>query len=74
MQKALLNALLLPHDMLKQYQEEANYTKMLALQEEFKTFPFGEVWDEYCRVCGSPVGMEWIEEVDTYESEVLSKR
>ena len=74
MQKALLNALLLPHDMLKKYQEEANYTKMLALQEEFKTFPFGEVWDEYCRVCGSPVGMEWIDVVDTYEAEVLSKR
>ena len=74
MQKALLNALLLPHDMLKKYQDEANYTKMLALQEEFKTFPFGEVWDEYCRVCGAPVGMEWIEVVDTYESEVLSKR
>ena len=74
MQKALLNALLLPNDMLKKYQDEANYTKMLALQEEFKTFPFGEVWDEYCRVCGAPVGMEWIEVVDTYESEVLSKR
>ena len=74
MQKALLNALLLPHDLLRKYQDEANYTKMLALQEEFKTFPFGEVWDEYCRVTGAPVGMEWIEVVDTYESEVLSKR
>ena len=74
MQKALLNALLLPHDMLKKYQEEANYTKMLALQEEFKTFPFGEVWDEYCKACGAPVGMEWIDVVDQYEAEVLSKR
>ena len=74
MQKALLQALLIPHDLLKKYQEEANYTKMLALQEEFKTFPFGEVWDEYCNRCGAPVGMDWIEVVDTYEKEVLSKR
>ena len=74
MQKALLNALLLPNDLLKKYQDEANYTKMLAIQEEFKTLPFGEVWDEYCKACGAPVGMEWIEEVDAYESSVLSKR
>ena len=74
MQKALLNALLLPHDMLKQYQEEANYTKMLALQEEFKTFPFGEVFDEYCKKCGAPVGAEWMDVVDAYERDVLSKR
>ena len=74
MQKALLNALLLPNDLLKKYQDEANYTKMLAIQEEFKTLPFGEVWDEYCKASGAPVGMEWIEVVDAYESSVLSKR
>ena len=74
MQKALLQALLLPHALLKEYQNEANYTKMLALQEEFKTFPFGDVWDEYCNRCGVPVGMDWIGVVDEYEKEVLSKR
>ena len=74
MQKALLQALLLPNAQLKQYQNEANYTKMLAVQEELKTFPFGDVWDEYCRRTGAPVGMDWIETVDTYEKEVLSKR
>ena len=74
MQKALLQALLLPHALLKEYQNEANYTKMLALQEEFKTFPFGDVWDEYCARCGAPVGMDWIAEVDKYEVDVLSKR
>ena len=47
---------------------------MLAVQEELKTFPFGDVWDEYCRRTGAPVGMDWIETVDTYEKEVLSKR
>ena len=74
MQKALLNALLLPHDKLEQYQNEADYTKVLSLTEEFKTFPFGDVWDEYCERCRTAVGMDWIREVDVYESEVLAKR
>ena len=74
MQKALLNALLLPSETLAQYQAEANYTKVLAVTEEMKTLPFGLVWDEYCRRCGAPVGMEWIAEIDKYEAEVLSKR
>ena len=74
MQKALLNALLLPSETLAQYQAEANYTKVLAVTEEMKTLPFGLVWDEYCQRCGAPVGMDWIAEIDKYEAEVLSKR
>ena len=74
MQKALLNALLQPTEMLAKYQDEANYTKMLAVSEEMKTMPFGDVFDEYCRRVGAPVGMEWIDVVDKYEREVLSKR
>ena len=74
MQKALLSALLLPSEQLRGYQDDANYTKMLALSEELKTFPFGEVFDEYCKRVGAPVGMSWIDEVDEYEREVLSKR
>lgn len=74
MQKALLNALLLPSGKLAEYQDCADYTKMLALSEEFKTFPFGDVWDEYCEREGVPVGPDWIREVEIYEAEVLSKR
>ena len=74
MQKALLNALLLPHGKLKEYQDKADFTSMLALSEEFKTFPFGDVWEEYCRRCNPPDGAEWLKEVQKYEAEVLSKR
>ena len=74
MQKALLNALILPNEKLAQYQDEANYTKMLVLSEEFKTFPFGDIWDEYCEREGVPVGPDWIKEIEKYEAEVLSKR
>ena len=74
MQKALLNALLLPNDKLAAYQTNADFTKMLAMNEEFKTFPFGDVWDEYCEREGVPVGVDWIREVERYEADVLSKR
>ena len=74
MQKALLAALLLPNEKLAAYQNSADFTKMLALSEETKTLPFGEIWDEYCRVSGAPVGAAWLDEVDAYERNVLSKR
>ena len=74
MQKALLSALLLPNEKLAAYQNAADFTKMLALSEETKTLPFGEIWDEYCRVSGAPVGASWLDEVDAYERNVLSKR
>ena len=74
MQKALLNALLLPHGKLKEYQDKADFTSMLALSEEFKTFPFGDVWDEYCERAGVPVGMDWIKDIEKYEAEVQLKR
>jgi len=72
--KALLHALLLPNAKLKQLQEEGNFTERLALMEEFKTYPFGAVWDFYCEQMGVPVRETWLENVKTYEQEVLLKR
>jgi len=74
MQKALLSALLLPNAVLKEYQNASDFTRMLAVSEELKAFPFGEVFDEYCRRQGVPVGMDWISETEKYEKEVLLKR
>ena len=74
MQKALLSALLSPAEQLRGYQDAADYTKMLAVSEELKTFPFGEVFDEYCKRVGAPVGFDWMNAVDEYEKDVLSKR
>ena len=73
-EKALLYALLLPNKTLAGYQNEGKFTRLLAVGEEFKTFPFGDVFDEYCRRAGAPVGADWIEEIEKYEAEVLSKR
>ncbi|MBU7591499.1 L-rhamnose isomerase [Metabacillus halosaccharovorans] len=72
--KSLLNAMLVPNDHLKQLQEEGNFTERLALMEEFKTYPFGAIWDYYCEQNGVPVKETWLEDVKKYENEVLSKR
>ena len=73
-QKALLNAMLLPNEMLKKLQDEGRMTELMIWQEELKTYPFGDVWEEYCRRAGVLQGSEWIEEVKRYEKEVLSLR
>ncbi|MEK4566686.1 L-rhamnose isomerase [Alkalihalobacillus sp. FSL R5-0424] len=72
--KALLYALLEPTDHLKELQEQGNFTERLALLEEFKTYPFGAIWDEYCLRQQVPVKESWLNEVKQYEENVQSKR
>ena len=74
MQKALLYALLLPNAELKELQDESRFSELLAKQEELKTFPYGSVWNYFCKKNNVPVGDAWLAEVKKYESEVLSKR
>ena len=74
LQKALLFALLQPNDDLKALQDESNFSKLMVLQEELKTLPFGEVWNEYCRRCNRPADGEWYSEIETYEKEILEAR
>ena len=73
-QKALLSALLTPNDSLKADQDTGNLTAVLVRQDELKTMPFGDVWDEYCRRCGAPLDGAWLDTVLQYERDVLSKR
>ena len=74
LQKALLFGLLQPNAELTKLQNEGNWTKLMVMQEEIKTMPFGEIWDEYCRRCGKPADGEWFGQIEKYEAEVLSAR
>ncbi len=74
MEKALLRALLTPWNMLKEAQDKYEHGKVLALQEEIKTLPWGEVWDEYLKNQGMVSDHEMFIEIKKYEEEVLSKR
>lgn len=73
-QKALLFALLQPVEELKALQDSGNFTKLMVVQEELKTMPFGEVWDEYCRACGKPLDGQWFSQAEEYEKAVLLHR
>ena len=73
-QKALLNALLMPHDKLKALQDEGRFTELMVLNEEIKTLPFGDIWEQYCKLSNVPTDCELFGEVDKYEKEVLLKR
>jgi L-rhamnose isomerase len=74
MLKALLKALLEPTETLRALEAEGDYTARLALLEELKLLPFGAVWDFYCDAAGVPVGTAWLDDIRTYEQEVLSAR
>ena len=74
LQKALLNALLEPSAQLRDLQNSGSFTKLMVMQEELKTMPFGEIWEEYCRRCGKPLDGQWFPMVEAYERDVQSKR
>jgi L-rhamnose isomerase len=72
--KALLNAMLLPNAKLKELQDIGNFTERLALMEEFKTYPLGDIWNYYCEKNNVPVAENWLKDVKGYEETELSKR
>ena len=71
-QKALLFSLLQPDSELKRLQNEGNFTEVMYLQEEMKTMPFGDIWNEFLTREG--VVANYLAEIKDYEREVLSKR
>lgn len=72
LQKALLNALLLPAEKMKQLQNENNFTELMILNEEMKTAPFGDIWNEFLE--RENVKNNYIEDIKEYEEKVLVKR
>lgn len=72
MQKALLCALLLPNDELRKLQDENNFTKIMYLNEKFKSLPWGGVWEEYLAREGR--SDDWYGDVEQFEAEVIAKR
>ena len=73
-QKALLSALVTPNAKLKKLQDENSLTKLMVMQEEVKTLPFGDIWNYYCKTQNVPAGAEFYDEIEKYEKEILLKR
>ncbi len=73
-QKCMLQALLEPLTLLRQYEANNQGFERLALLEECKSLPWNAVWDMFCLRNNVPVGESFIAEVEKYEQEVTSKR
>lgn len=71
-EKALLFALLQPNEKMKKLQAENNFTELMALSEEMKTAPFGDIWNEYLE--RENVQSDYLSQVRKYEQEVLVNR
>lgn len=74
MQKALLFALLQPHDTMAAWQSAGRMTELLVLQEELKTYPMEVIWEAFCEKHGVPAGPNWFQTVQDYENKVLKGR
>ena len=72
LQKSLLFALLQPNGRLKQLQDASDFTQLMVVQEELKSAPFYDVWQEYLKRENKP--FEYYSEIKRYEEEVLSVR
>lgn len=72
--KGLLLGLLEPQNKLNKYDEEGNAFARLALIEELKMMPSGDIWNYYCENSGVPTDKYLIDNVMKYEKDVLSRR
>ena len=73
MQKALLRALLLPQQRLKQAEAKLDHTARLLLSEELKDLPFAAVWEEFCHRMDVPVGQRLITSLEAYQAGVSGR-
>jgi L-rhamnose isomerase len=72
--RALLTALLEPTEKIRKYEEEGNMFAKLALLENLKFMPLGDVWDYYCEKNDVPADSYYIDDIMDYEKQVMSKR
>ena len=73
-QKSILRGLLEPVAKLSELELTDRNFQKLALMEEAKAMPFGDVWNMFCLRNNVPAGADFIAEVEKYETEVTSKR
>ncbi|MCM1522582.1 MAG: L-rhamnose isomerase [Muribaculaceae bacterium] len=73
-QKSVLRGLLEPVATLSEYELTDRNFQKLALMEEAKAMPFGDVWNMFCLRNNVAAGADFIKEIEKYEVEVTSKR
>jgi L-rhamnose isomerase len=74
LRKSLLLALLEPRAKLIDAEAHWDGTARLALFEEQRSLPWSAVWEFYCASKDVATGIEWLDVVRRYESDVLMQR
>ena len=57
---------------MKELQNKADFTSLMVMNEELKTMPFGDVWEEYLEKTNTPA--DYLTEAKKYEKDVLENR
>ena len=73
-QKALLCALVEPTQILLNFDANNDGAMKLALLEELKTAPVGDIWNMFCLQQGVPAGSAWIDELIDFDRKVVKTR
>lgn len=73
-QKAMLQALLEPTEMLRTFEKQDKNFERMAFLEELKAMPWSVLYNYYCQEQDVPVGDEFIKVIQEYEEQVTSKR
>ncbi|MCC6494053.1 MAG: L-rhamnose isomerase [Pirellulales bacterium] len=72
--KAMLRALLLPIEALQTAESVEDFTTRLALREDAKALPWGDVWSYFCERQEVPADGRWLAPLRRYEADVLGRR
>ena len=74
MEKSLLFEMLQPWNRLKELQDTYQFSEKMIVTEQFKSMPWGAVWDEYCAREGVVSDADLWGEIKEYEDKVLVNR
>ena len=72
--KALLSAMLEPCKLIQDAEDRGDFTKRLALMDEFSTLPSNSVWEYCCLKESVAPDAEWLDDLKKYENDVMFKR
>lgn len=73
-QKAMLQAMLEPTEMLRNFELQNKNFQRMACLEELKAMSWNAVYNYYCLQQGVPVADKYISSIQAYEDEITSKR
>ena len=73
-QKAVLLGLLAPQSRFIDAENAGEDARRLSLFEDWRSLPWGAVWDEHCARHNRPRDGEWMEAVEAYTKNALSRR